>query len=164
MKNVLKLAFLLLLFTACEGDPGPPGADGITIVGQSFERTVNFTEANGYEQYIQIPLSIQLVPTDMVLTYILWEQDPVTGNDVWRLIPQTVYTDAGEEFMYNYDYSFDEVRLFIDAPVSFDFNNLSTAATLNQTFRMVVLPVDFINSSNLDVANYEEVMQFVPQE
>ncbi|MCK7590576.1 dihydrolipoamide dehydrogenase [Subsaxibacter sp. CAU 1640] len=164
MKNVLKLAFLLLLFTACEGDPGPPGADGITIVGQSFERTVNFTEANGYEQYIQIPLNIELFPTDMILTYILWEQDPVTGNDVWRLIPQTVYTDAGEEFMYNYDYSFDEVRLFIDAPVSFDFNNLSTAATLNQTFRMVVLPVDFINSSTLDISNYNDVMQYVPQE
>ena len=164
MKKLLSIVFLLVLFTACEGDQGPPGApglDGVNFVGQSFERTVNFTPENGYEQYIQIPLNIELLSTDMTLAYILWEQDPQTGNDVWRLIPQTVYTDDGEEFVYNYDYSFDEVRLFIDAPVSFDYSNLSTAATINQTFRIVVLPVDLINSRDVDISDFNNVMEYV---
>jgi len=164
MKTLLKLACLLLMLTACEGDqgpPGPPGFDGVNFVGQSFERTIDFTSANNYEEYIQIPLTIELLPTDMILTYILWEQDPVTGNDVWRLLPQIVYTDSGEEFQYNYDYGFDEVRLFIDAPVTFNFNNLPSAATQNQTFRFVILPVDFVNSTNLDVTNFDNVMQYV---
>lgn len=164
MKKLLNFACLLFLLTACEGEqgpPGPPGFDGVYFVGQSFERTINFLPANNYEEYIVIPNTIELLPTDMTLAYILWEQDPVTGNDVWRLVPQTVYTDNGEEFQYNYDYSFDEVRLFIDAPLSFDFSTISTAATLNQTFRIVILPVDFVNSRNLDVTNYNNVMEYV---
>lgn len=158
------ITILAILITSCTGDPGPqgpPGVDGVTIVGQSFERTVDFLPSNNYEQYIQIPTSIELFPTDMTLVYILWELDPVTGNDVWRLIPQTVFTDSGEVFQYNYDYSFDEVRLFIDAPVNFDFNSLSTAATLNQTFRVVVLPVDFVNSRNLNVNDYNEIKNYI---
>lgn len=166
-----KLTYLLLafslIFVACEGDPGPPGPpgfdglDGGLIVAESFERTIDFLPGNNYEEFIVIPTAIELLPTDMILTYILWEQDPGTGNDVWRLIPQTVYTDSGEQFQYNYDYSFDEVRLFIDAPVNFDFGNLSAGATLNQTFRMIILPVDFVNSHNIDISNYIEVMDYI---
>lgn len=164
MKKLLNFACLIFLLTACEGDqgpPGPPGLDGVYFVGQSFERTIDFTSANNYQEYIVIPSNIELLPTDMTLAYILWEQDPQTGNDVWRLVPQTVFTDNGEEFQYNYDYSFDEVRLFIDAPVNFDFSTISAAATLNQTFRIVILPVDFVNSRNLDVTNFDNVMQHV---
>jgi len=165
MNRILSfISVFALLLTACEGPPGPPGfngQDGVIIVGQSFERTIDFLPEFNYEKFIVIPLTIELLPTDMTLVYILWEQDPVTGNDVWRLIPQTVYTNSGEEFQYNYDYSFDEVRIFIDAPISFNFNNLSPAATLNQTFRIVVLPVDLVNSNNLDITNYNNVMEYV---
>ena len=155
------ISVFALLFVACEGDPGPPGLNGVNFVGQSFERTIDFLPEFGYETFIPIPLNIELLETDMTLVYILWEQDPVTGNDVWRLIPQIVYTDSGEQFQYNYDYSFDEVRLFIDAPLSFNFNSLSAAATLNQTFRIVVLPVDFINSNSVDITNYSEVEEYM---
>lgn len=165
MKKILSLVFATaLVFTACTGDqgpPGPPGSNGVNFVGQSFERTLDFLPEDNYENFIVIPNTIEVFPTDMTLVYILWEQDPVTGNDVWRLIPQTVYTDAGEEFQYNSDYSFDELRIFIDAPLSFDFNNLPTAATLNQTFRIVVLPVDLMNRNNLDITNFDSVMEFV---
>ncbi len=165
MKRIITfISVFALLLTACEGPQGPPGLrgqDGVIIVGQSFERTIDFLSEFGYETFIQIPLTIDLLETDMTLAYILWEQDPETGNDVWRLIPQIVYTDSGEQFQYNYDYSFDEVRLFIDAPISFNFNNLSPAATLNQTFRIVVLPVDLLNSNELDITNYNQVMEYV---
>ena len=170
MKKIASLLFVVsLILTSCTGEQGPPGydgydgqdgLDGVNFVGQSFERTIDFLPPN-YEQYIVIPSTIELLETDMTLVYVLWEQDPVTGNDVWRLIPQTVFTDSGELFQYNYDYSFDEVRLFIDAPLNFDRNNLSTAATLNQTFRIVVLPVDFIDSINLDVTNYNDVIEYL---
>ncbi|WP_458626336.1 dihydrolipoamide dehydrogenase [Winogradskyella sp. PC D3.3] len=170
MKKIASLLFVVsLILTSCTGEQGPPGydgydgqdgLDGVNFVGQSFERTIDFLPPN-YEQYIVIPSTIELFETDMTLVYVLWEQDPVTGNDVWRLIPQTVFTDSGELFQYNYDYSFDEVRLFIDAPLNFDRNNLSTAATLNQTFRIVVLPVDFIDSINLDVTNYNDVIEYL---
>ncbi|GGW64436.1 hypothetical protein DFQ11_102113 [Winogradskyella epiphytica] len=171
MKRLLSaLSVFAILLTSCTGEQGPPGFDGrdgqdglngVNFVGQSFERTIDFLPENNYEEYIVIPNSIELLDTDMTLAYILWEQDPNTGNDVWRLIPQIVYTDSGDQFQYNYDYSFDEVRLFIDAPNNVDLNTLSTGATLNQTFRIVILPVDFINSNNIDVTNYNQVIDYV---
>jgi hypothetical protein len=164
MKHILSfISVFTLLLTACTADQGPPGFngnDGVNLVGQSFQRTIDFLPESGYEKFIQIPLTIELLETDMTLAYILWEQDQFTGNDVWRLIPQIVYTDSGEQFQYNYDYSFDEVRLFIDAPINFNFNNLSTGATLNQTFKIVVLPVDLLNINDLDITNYDQVMEY----
>ncbi len=168
MKRIISfISVFALLLTACTGEQGPPGFDGFDgqdggiFVAQSFERTIDFLPEFGYEEFIQIPLTIELLETDMTLAYILWEQDPVTGNDVWRLIPQVVYTDSGSQFQYNYDYSFDEVRLFIDAPNNFNFNDLSAGATLNQTFRIVILPVDFVTSNNIDISNYNEVIEYV---
>jgi len=169
MKKLIYVLFVFtfIVFTACEGPqgpPGPPGFDGqngVNIVAQSFERTVDFLPSNNYEQFIVIPESIELFETDMVLTYILWEIDSNTGNDVWRLIPQTVYTDAGQEWQYNSDYSFDEVRVFIDAPLNFDFNSLPDAATLDQRFKIVVLPVDLMNSYDLDITNFNQVSQYI---
>ncbi|MUU76950.1 dihydrolipoamide dehydrogenase [Winogradskyella endarachnes] len=157
-----KIAFLLftftLLFTACEGDQGPPGLDGVNFVGQSFERTISFS-APDYQQSIEIPLDIDLYESDMVLVYHLI--DVIDGYDVWKSLPETVYINAGEEFQYNYEHNFDFVTIFIESHPTFDYSLLLDEERINQTFRIVVLPVDFISSNNIDVNNYSDVMQYV---
>ena len=51
-KNIMKKIFTAfaivatLVLTACTGDQGPPGQDGINILGSVFETTVNFTINN----------------------------------------------------------------------------------------------------------------------
>ena len=164
MKKIVSFIIVFaLLFTACEGPQGPPGFDGppgqngVNFVGQSFERTIDFTSVNNYEQLIIIPNNIEVLETDMILVYLLWDENP----DIWRLLPQTIYTSTGEEFQYNFDATFFDVNIFLDAPAGFDFNSLSSADTLGQTFRIVVLPVDLVNGSNIDVTNMNEVMNFV---
>ncbi|WP_053991301.1 hypothetical protein [Mangrovimonas sp. TPBH4] len=155
------LMFTSLLFTACEGDqgpPGPPGQDGVYFVGQSFERTMDLTSANNYQTTVEIPLSIDLYESDMVLVYRLIGQ--VDGYDVWKLLPETIYTSSGE-FQYNFEHNFDYVTIFMDFSATFNFNELLPSDTLDQIFRIVILPVDFVNSSNIDVTNYDEVMEFV---
>ena len=48
MKKILALlAFTAVLFTSCEGDPGPPGPSGepgVNILGQTFEiENINYS-------------------------------------------------------------------------------------------------------------------------
>ena len=150
--------FATVLFLSCEGPEGPPGQDGLYIVGQSFERTLNLLPTNNFQQTVEIPLSIELFETDMVLVYRFLGQ--VDGYDVWKLLPETVYTNSGE-FQYGFEHNFDYVTIFMDFSSGFNFNDLFPSDNQNQIFRIVVLPVDFVNSSNIDINNYNQVMEFV---
>lgn len=165
MKKITFILFsFVFLLTACEGDPGPqgppglPGEDGLYLVGQSFERVMDFTSANNYQETVEIPLSIDLYESDMVLVYHLRGQ--IDGYDVWKLLPETIYTNSGE-FQYNFEHNFDFVTIFMDFSSTFNFIDLLSGDTLNQIFRIVVLPVDLVNSNNIDLTNYSEVMEFV---
>ncbi len=166
MRKIAAIVFAFtFLFTACEGDPGPPGPpgfdgqDGGLIVAQSFERTLNFTSSNAYQETIEIPLDIALEESDMVLVYHL--KGLVDGYDVWKSLPETVYVNSTEDFKYNFEHNFDFVTIFIESHPTFNFNLLLDEERIDQTFRIVILPVDFINSTNLDVTDYNAVMEYV---
>jgi len=161
MRKIASLVFALtFLITSCEGEQGPPGfdgQDGVNFVGQSFETLpLDFTANNSFEQSVLFPENIEIDDDDMVLVYLLWDENP----DTWRLLPQIIYTDNGE-FQYNFQDNFTDVRIFLDAPSDFDFNTLLSGDTLNQVFRVVVLPIEYISSNNLDITNYDEVMEYV---
>ena len=53
MKNILLFLALSssILFTSCEGDPGPPGEDGGLIFAQVFEANVDFGYNQGSNTY-----------------------------------------------------------------------------------------------------------------
>lgn len=147
---VTVLAFLL---TACTGDPGPPGPpgdDGGIIVSDAFEIEINFNADNNFE-YIE-PYGFDVFPYDVTLVYIEWEID--NGNSVWRLLPQNVYFEDGT-LVYNYDYTQQDVRFFLDGTVN--LNNLDASWTQNQVFRVVVIPAD--NVDNINIADLGTVMQ-----
>jgi hypothetical protein len=165
MKNILLLLALAVTFASCEGDQGPPGfdglngEDGVNIVAQSFETTVDF-EAPDYSVLVPYPDNIETFEGDMTLIYILFDQ--VEGNngglvDVFRLLPQTLYTDFGE-FQYNFDFTNGDANIFLDAPNDFNFDNLVAADTDNQTFRIVILPAELASDPRLDVTDYQSVM------
>ncbi|MBF8149944.1 dihydrolipoamide dehydrogenase [Winogradskyella sp. F6397] len=161
MRKIASLVFALtFLIISCEGEQGPPGfdgQDGVNFVGQSFETLpLDFTANNSFEQSVLFPENIEIDDDDMVLVYLLWDENP----DTWRLLPQTIYTDSGE-FQYNFQDNFTDVTIFLDAPSDFDFNTLLSGDTLNQVFRVVVLPIEYISSNNLDITNYDDVMEYV---
>ncbi|WP_194850226.1 dihydrolipoamide dehydrogenase [Nonlabens antarcticus] len=166
MKKILLLLVIAAGFTACEGDQGPPGipgadgANGANDRAQSFNTTINFS-APDYSQLVRYPESIDVFPGDMTLVYIRFEQVPGNNGgqvDVYRLLPQTLYTDFGE-FQYNYDFTNGDATIFLTGPDSTDFNNLTTADLDNQQFRIVILPVELVSSSTVDVTDYQAVME-----
>lgn len=155
--NVITLFFALFVFAACEGPQGPPGEDGINILGQTFERTVNFqyNSSNGLlEALVAIPNNVEVWESDAILVYRL--DGVYNGADIWGLIPQSYFLENGRIIQYVYNHTFFDVLLMIDG--NFDLLTLSPAYTQNQTFRFVVVPSEFVISSGVDITNYEAVM------
>ncbi len=167
MKKISGILMVLVfsLLTGCEGIPGPPGRDGLdgedgeSFLGSVFEIERDFTSENDYQAFFEFPNTIEVFESDVVLVYILWEQaedqngDPL---DVWRLLPQSVV--LGDEILqYNYDYTFADVRLFLEG--SIDFGTLNAAEALNQIFRVVVFPAAMVKNNQVDLSNFNSVMQ-----
>ncbi|MBT8324761.1 MAG: collagen-like protein [Winogradskyella sp.] len=157
MKRILSfISVFALLFTACEGDPGPPGIQGPQgpagglIVASAFEIVIDFTEENNYE-FIEA-YGFDVFPSDVTLVYILW--DTLNGQDIWRLMPQTVPFEDGD-LVYNFDFTIDDVRFFLDGTT--DFSTLDPVWTEGQVFRVVVIPADNVDS--IDVSDINNVMQ-----
>jgi len=159
MKRILTLiSVFALLLTACEGDPGPPGFDGFDgldgldgeiIASSAFEIVVDFNTANNFE-FIEA-YGFTVLPSDVTLVYILW--DTINGQDVWRLMPQTVIFGDGS-LVYNFDFTQEDVRFFLDGTT--DFNALDDVWTQGQVFRVVVIPAD--NIDGIDVSNINAVL------
>ncbi len=158
MKKILSILFVsVLLLFSCEGEQGPPGYDGLDgldggiIASNAFEIQVSFNQANNYE--IIEPYGFDVYPFDVTLVYILWETS--NGQDIWRLIPQSTEFIDGSTLTYNFDFTQNDVRLFLDGTT--DFSLLDPIWTENQVFRVVVVPAD--NVSGLDISNLNDVMK-----
>ena len=158
MKKITMLVVLFAaLLTACEGEmgpPGPPGFDGLDgadgLIGSIFEVEANFTP-NNYEVFVDIPSTIEVFDSDIVLAYILTGVD--NNVDIWEPLPQTLFL-GNDILLYGYDYTYFDLRFFLDGTV--DFNSLDPLYTDNVIFRVAVIPADFAGSIN--TSNLSEVM------
>lgn len=165
-------AFLLIIvatvFASCEGPIGPmgpegaPGEDGYNFVGTTFEFTGDFTPANNYRLVFNFNDN-GFLPyySDVILTYVLWINED--GLEFWRPLPQTEYFDSGAILQYNFDYKADyandeivNMSVFLGGDV--DLTSLSTDYTMNQTFRVVVVPSDFMSLANVDASDINTIL------
>ena len=160
MKTITSLLLILgiILTTSCEGPvgpPGPPGDDGLDAeIGTVFEtNSINFNSGNEYSYLFQFPNNFTVYDGDVVLVYILW--DVIDGADVWRLLPQTVVIEGDGVVQYNFDYTLDDVQIFMEWTTS----ELLPAETDNQIFRIAVLPAAFMQDKSVDVTNFDSVMK-----
>lgn len=164
MKKIGTLILSILLFVACSGDVGPRGPQGpagINILGKVFETTINFTPQNDYGALINFPQDIEVFETDVVLVYLLENviSDSSGPIDVWTLLPRTFYLQDGSQIAYNFTHTFFDVELFLDGNAN--FSTLGSEFTLDQTFRIAILPADAAENPNLDVRDIEQVIQLL---
>ncbi|WP_319482706.1 hypothetical protein [uncultured Draconibacterium sp.] len=162
-------AFLLIvvagIFASCEGPVGPPGIpgeDGYNFVGTTFEFTGDFTPANDYQLVFNFNDN-GFIPyySDVILAYVLWTNEE--GLEFWRPLPQTEYFLSGAILQYNFDYTTDyendeivDMSVFLGGDV--DLASLSTDYTLDQTFRIVVVPSDFMSLAEVDANDLSSIM------
>ncbi|TCK69015.1 hypothetical protein DFQ05_0526 [Winogradskyella wandonensis] len=155
MKRILTLiTAFTLVFTACEGPQGPPGFDGFDgqdgrdgiAIPPSFEIVVDFNAANNYE-YVEA-YGFDVSQTDITLVYILWDTLD-DGTEIWRLMPQTVIFEDGNDLVYNFDFTLFDVRFFLEGS---DLDGLANVWTQDQVFRVVVIP-----ANNVGRADYSDI-------
>ena len=164
MKNLLLFLALstTVFLTSCEGPQGPPGLDGINILGQVFEVTTNFSfnpETGLQESLIQIPNDIEVYESDVILVYRL-EKVVNDGNgstaDAWAPLPQNFFFTNGDIIQYIFNHTFFDVELLIDG--NFNLATLGTDFTSDQVFRIAIVPAEFA-SANYSMEELLEVMQ-----
>ena len=162
MKNILLFLALssTILFTSCEGDPGPPGEDGGIIYAQVFEQTVNFnvdSQTNLPTALINFP--IEVFESDVVLVYRLEKQVNINGEifDAWSPLPQNFFFSNGDIIQYVFNHTLFDAEIQIDG--NFDTSTLTDPAYINnQTFRVALVPAEFAKT-NPSMRDILEVMQ-----
>ena len=161
----LGILLSVFIFTSCidssgtvgpQGPAGPAGPAG--PIGQAFEVEADFTEGNGYSQIFEMPSSVEIFTSDIVVVYLLWEVDGNTGNDVWQQLPVSVFFNDGQ-LQYAFDHTVADVKLFLTGDT--DLSTVGDGYTLDQIFRVVVLPAEYVQENDLDMSNMEEVMSAV---
>ena len=131
------------------------------MIGQGFEVQASFTESNDYSQIFEFPAGIEVFSTDIVMAYLLWDVDPNTGNDIWQQLPVSVFFSDGE-LQYAFDHTLADIKLFLTGDT--DLSTVSNDFTQDQIFRVVILPVEYVQSENVDLQSPGEVMQAVGEE
>lgn len=158
----ISLILVITFLVACQGEPGPTGSQGPEgppgPVGQAFEVQTDFDSSNDYSDIFAFPDNIEVLESDIVVVYLLWEVDQNTGNDVWQPLPVSVFFDDGE-LQYGFDHTLADVKLFLTG--SKDLNSVGSGFTQDQIFRVVILPVNYVEANKINVNNMDEVRQAV---
>lgn len=164
-KPALLLTIPFLFLTSCivrEGPAGPRGPEGpqgpAGPVGQGFEVQTSFSQANDYSDIFVFPDDAEVLSTDIVMVYLLWEADPETGDDVWQPLPVSVFFDDGE-LQYAFDHTLADVKLFLTGDT--DLAALGPEYTQDQIFRIAILPVDYLQTNKINSNSIEEVMSAI---
>jgi hypothetical protein len=139
----------LVSLQSCTVSEVAPINDNDTI-SEVFEVTASFNSSNSFTRIVGLTPAI--FASDVVLVYHLYEV--VNGEDVWRPMPQTYFIDNGGEIDYNFDFTRNDVKIFMCA--NFALNNIPASWTQNQTFRIVIVPGRF--ASLVDKNNYGAVL------
>lgn len=150
MKKILLLFSLtgMLAMTSCDSNDDSR-IDNDTI-SEVFEvDNVDFTVANNFSNLYT--LNPNIYNSDVVLVYELVGANG--SQDVWALLPQ-VYYSGGETYQYNFDFSANSFRIFMDG--SADLSTLPASVTQDKIFRVVIVPGYF--SSTVNVNDYNAVM------
>ncbi|MFL1895362.1 hypothetical protein ACJRPK_06640 [Aquimarina sp. 2-A2] len=151
-KVIFLLSLTTILFTSCEGDQGPQGEPGISILAQVFEGIGTFNSANNYTLIFDYPGNIDVFESDVALVYLREEVN--NGLEVWTPLPRTFYFDTGGFVEYNFNFTIDDVAVFLDSDVN--FGSLDPVVTDDQIFRIVIVPGEF--AKNNDTSDINSVL------
>ena len=155
MKRILSFIFAICLFNSCTTEEIVEVQENF-FEASAFEIVLDFTPQNDYS-FVE-PYGFEVLPSDVTLVYISWEVDG--GQDVWRLVPQTVIFEDGNDLVYNYDFTQNDVRFFLEGS---NLGILGPEWTQAQVFRVVVVPAQNlgrgVDIDNVDYSDMEAVME-----
>ncbi len=140
----ISLSFLMFSCTVDTDDE-----TDFDTIGTTFEiENINFISNNGIDAAVNIviPDDIPVFSSDVPLVYVL---DPIesfnVGRDVFEPLPRVFFLDNAGFTQYRYNFTFNDdglndIEIILESE---DFNFLDTDFTLNQIFRIVIVPSQF---------------------
>jgi hypothetical protein len=152
MKKIFLLLSIVSVFglTSCNNDDDYVVVEDNDTYPEVFEVTnINFIASGDFQAIV--PLDPVIYSTDVILVYRLSGVNNF-GNDIWEPIPTTYNLPQGQ-LNYNFDFSQDDVVLYLDA--TFDPMQRQDFS-LNQVFRIVIVP-GYV-AENLDNKQFDTVM------
>lgn len=161
-RTILSILLLIpILIQGCyvesQGPPGPRGTNGRDgNDGKDgdeafvFEYEFTFNRGN-YREILAFPDDFQMLESDVALVYFLWEVDD-NDNEIWRLLPQNIFTPDGL-LQYNFDFTRFDTSVFLDAEFNLDI--LGASYLENWIARVVVVPGNF--NGRIDYSDYNAV-------
>lgn len=81
------------------------------------------------------------------------------AGDIWQPLPASIYFDDGSEMQYTFDHTEFDVQLLLYGNV--DLSTVGDDYTQEQLFKVVVLPVEYVETNNVNLGNLQEVMKAV---
>ena len=169
MKTIQQLLAVILVFaiSACTteniGPAGPQGPQGPAgPAGEQGESAILFEYSNvdfiapNYDVLLEYPSDFTGLESDVTLVYLLWEVD-ANGLEIWRQVPQTIFTINGL-INYNFDFSNIDFRLFLS--FNFDASLLTAQDTDDWIVRAVIVPGNFWGGrTSVDHSDYYAVKE-----
>ena len=155
MKKIFLLlsAIGTLSFTSCGSDD--VGPDTYSEVFDVVD--VDFAPEAGTGRYSAfIELNPIIYSTDVILVYRETVDD---GFVVWQPIPRTLYLDNGDEVDYDFNFTQEDVLLYMGS--TYDLAE-TPQFTQNQVFRIVIVPGWM--AQTLDTNDYDAVMSAMEQQ
>lgn len=165
MKKIVKTIAALLLMTAflvsCggrgpTGPQGPQGPPGPEILPTSFEFNATLTPGNNFEFYNDIPGSIEVLESDVVLAFVLEGFDGEL--EIWRQLPLTEFNAKGT-VLFDFDFTVVDVRIFLDA----NYNLTASDGYQDVLIRAVHLPANFAAKLKPDILEEIHSLQELEQ-
>ncbi len=153
-KITLLLAFIgMIALQSCSKDSSNVAPVDNDTISEVFEYSnVNFTIDNGYSQLLTYPHSIYT--SDMVLVYRL--SGYFQGEKIWKPLPETYFFNDGTlDLRYDFDFTRFDTELHMEG---FDLPAVSAGYSLNQVFRVVIVPAYFGKQNKGNVTDYNAVM------
>ncbi|WP_373057590.1 collagen-like protein [Zunongwangia sp. H14] len=148
-----------------QGEPGPQGEPGESVTGTVIDlEPVTFNEDNYYSTFLAFSeVNMELAATDAVFVYTKTGENGQDENgetiNAWRLLPQTYFAANNVVVQYNYDYTLQDVNIFLDSNLAYsNFNTLDGSWTEGLLFRILVVPSSLVETG-IDISNYNQAIK-----
>ena len=137
-------AFLILIISACDGNDGPPGIDGLdgepAPLPLVFEESLDFSFIDTDNIWVSDTISFDgVIDGDIFLVFIS------LGDNLFTPLPASIFDEFGE-FQYIFDHDIDSVELQIIGDS--DLSGLDAQSTQNLLTRVAIIPAELVSEFN----------------
>ncbi|WP_312195797.1 hypothetical protein [Epilithonimonas vandammei] len=155
MPFLLLLVGSLFIFSCKDDDDDYVDNDTYSVVYDYSGVNFTYNDNDGWNYYRTLPVT--MYNTDVMLIFMQTDTT-TTGSPVWTPIPakfNPVVNGTSQEVYYDNDFSISDFKIYVRG--TFDLQMMASTFLNNKNFRVVLVPANYSNKTDLRKLSYEEV-------